>query len=93
MAATCEDAGLTEGSHCAVCGEILAAQEIVPALGHDLELGDPLTYYESTCTNGYLNFYWCNRCRSYMELETPPLWHTTLPAGTWMLSIDDYNYK
>lgn len=34
VAATCEASGLTEGSHCAVCGEILTAQEAVPALGH-----------------------------------------------------------
>lgn len=30
-AATCGNSGLTEGSYCAVCGEILVAQEVVPA--------------------------------------------------------------
>ncbi len=33
--ATCTETGLTEGVKCAVCGEILVAQEVVPALGHD----------------------------------------------------------
>ena len=32
---TCTETGLTEGRKCAVCGEILVAQEVVPALGHD----------------------------------------------------------
>ena len=34
--ATCTEPGMTEGSHCSVCGEILVAQEAVDALGHDL---------------------------------------------------------
>ena len=34
VAPTCAKAGKTEGSHCAVCGEVLAAQETVRKLGH-----------------------------------------------------------
>ena len=31
----CVVPGLTEGSHCSVCGETMVAQSVVPALGHD----------------------------------------------------------
>ena len=34
VAATCTESGLTEGSHCSVCGEVLTAQNPVAATGH-----------------------------------------------------------
>ncbi len=52
----CINTGLTEGKHCSVCGEILIAQETVPAKGHDYEgVVTPPTYTEQgyttyTCT-------------------------------------------
>ena len=33
IAATCTEDGLTEGSKCSVCGQVLVAQEIIPATG------------------------------------------------------------
>ena len=41
--ATCTEPGLTEGSHCALCGEVLVAQEAIPAPGHN--------YVNHICTN------------------------------------------
>ena len=47
VAPTCTETGLTEGSKCETCGEILTPQETVPALGHA-----PVTIpgVEPTCT-------------------------------------------
>ena len=39
----CDSTGLTEGSHCSVCGETLTAQEEVPAKGHAWNEGEVTT--------------------------------------------------
>lgn len=33
--ATCTEAGLSQGTHCSACGQILARQQSIPAAGHD----------------------------------------------------------
>ena len=47
VAATCTTSGLSEGSHCSVCGEVLTEQEFVPATGHTEVYTE---YVEPTCT-------------------------------------------
>ena len=38
-AATCDDDGLTDGAHCSVCGAVITARKIIPAVGHNYESG------------------------------------------------------
>lgn len=57
--ATCTESGLTEGSHCASCGEVLVAQQEVPALDHDLQ---QYAAKAPTCTkDGWEAFEKCQR--------------------------------
>ena len=52
--ATCTETGLTEGVKCAVCGEILVEQEVVPALGHDWK-GTGCTRCDATRENPFVD--------------------------------------
>lgn len=58
--ATCTESGLTEGSHCSVCGRIIKSQKPISPLGH-IEVIDesvPRTCVENGLTEGSH----CSRC-------------------------------
>ena len=38
--ATCTETGLTEGKKCSICGSVIIAQEVIPALGHNASEDD-----------------------------------------------------
>ena len=61
VAATCETAGKTEGSHCSVCNTVLKAQTTVAALGHSWD-GGKVTK-AATCTAAGTKTYTCTRCK------------------------------
>lgn len=60
--ATCETAGLTEGKHCSVCGEVIEAQIEIMPLGHDYQEIKPGT--KTSCDeDGYTPLEECSRCK------------------------------
>ena len=72
---SCEATGLTAGTHCAVCGEILTAQEVIPANDHsyEAEVTDP------TCTEEGYTTYTCSVCGDeYTANETRALGHVAV---------------
>ncbi len=76
VAPTCTETGLTEGSSCATCGEILVAQQVVPETGHS-----PVTdaYLAPTCTEtGLTEGSHCSVCEEIFvaQEEIPATGHT-----------------
>jgi len=73
VAPTCTETGLTEGKHCSVCDEVIVAQEVVAALGHDYKA----TVTAPTCTAAGYTTYNCSRCDdSYTADEVAVLDHS-----------------
>lgn len=65
IAPTCTAPGLTEGSHCEVCGEVLVAQALVPAIGHNWSAWAPVT--AATCTENGLEERICANDANHTE--------------------------
>ena len=80
-AATCTEAGLTEGKKCSVCGEILVAQEEIAVLEHTEEIipGKAATCTETGLTEGKK----CSVCGEILvaQEEIAVLEH----AGEWVI--------
>ena len=60
VASTCTADGKTEGSHCSACGEVLTAQTVIKATGHQWDDGAITT--TPTCTKAGVKTYTCIVC-------------------------------
>ncbi|MCQ2461771.1 MAG: fibronectin type III domain-containing protein [Clostridia bacterium] len=73
---TCSSAGLTQGSHCSICGEILEKQQPIPATGHKYSS----TYTvdkKATCTAVGSKSRHCTVCRTKTGVtEIPATGHS-----------------
>ena len=70
VAPTCTETGLTEGSHCSACGEVLAEQEVVEAAGHQYD--DGVTVTVPDCNHAGATRFTCEVCGdSYEEADSP----------------------
>ena len=71
--ATCTKTGLTEGSHCDRCKEVLVKQEVVDALGHNY--GEWYVTNEAGCESEGLKRRDCSACNHYEEETIEALKH------------------
>jgi len=72
---TCTDTGLTEGSYCLRCKEVLVEQQVINALGHEYES----TVTTPTCTEQGYTTYTCKVCtHSYVENYVDAKGHTVV---------------
>lgn len=75
VSATCTEAGKTEGSRCAVCGEIIKAQKEIPALGHSF--ADWNQVRAATCSQTGLEERTCGTCGTKEQRPIAKTQHTT----------------
>ena len=84
--ATCTEAGLTVGSKCSRCGQVMKAQESIPALGHSY--GKVTVVKQPTCEDAGQSVQVCSRCQDQKVSSVPALGHewdegavTAAPTG------------
>ena len=94
VAATCEKTGLTEGSHCAVCKEILTEQAVLPATGHTQS--DPVKEHEVAAgykaEGSYDLVTYCENCHTELARETVTLPKLQAKSQTIRVGTSAYSF-
>ena len=78
VAATCSAIGLTEGSHCGFCGEIIVKQDTIPMIEHTAVADSAVA---ATCiASGLTEGKHCSVCGAVIvaQTETPMIEHTAV---------------
>ena len=69
-AATCTEDGLSDGTVCSICNTVVVAQEVIPALGHDIVVDAAI---DADCLNSGLTAgEHCSRCDHKVDQEEVP---------------------
>lgn len=71
--ATCEKDGLSEGTHCSVCGKVLVTQEVIKATGHTWNEGKITK--KATCEDAGVKTYTCVNCEITKTEDIKALGH------------------
>ena len=77
-APTCTETGLTDGTHCSLCGEVIEAQEVIPATGHTKVYDKAVA---ATCTEtGLTRGSHCSVCGAVIKAQqvVPATGHTAV---------------
>ncbi len=75
---TCTETGLTAGTYCRICGDIVTGTEPVDALGHDFDesIAANVTIVPATCTAEGSKTVKCSRCDATDESVIAKIAHT-----------------
>lgn len=85
VAPTCTETGLTEGSHCSVCNEVIKAQEEVAALGHKWDSGKVTK--KPTYTAKGTKTYTCTVCSDTKTEDIPVLKRVDITKAASRISV------
>lgn len=88
---TCTKPGLTEGSHCSVCNEVLQAQEEVPALGHTWSAGEVTT--APTYTTVGVKTFTCEICGETRTESIPKMSRIDISKATSKVNVSGISAK